>query len=115
MNNKLKEKEEISEKLEAKVVSLKRELDKSNKNLRSSQILDIILCSQKPPHDKSGLGYISEFSNLKEDTSAHHEEKPRIFVYVLKGSHHNNALGNKVQLRNERWSLPERNISSRQT
>lgn len=83
LNNKLKEKEETCEKLEVEVVSLKRELDKVIKSLKSSQALDIILNTQRPQHDKSRLGYIGETSNLNENTSIHHEEEPRSYDDAL--------------------------------
>jgi len=98
--------------MEVEVVSLKGDLDKSNKNSKSSHTLDFILNFQRPLHDKFGLGYTGEYSNSKEETNDHHKEKPRSFVDVLKGSYNSNPAGNKVHPRNEKQSLVERNVSS---
>ena len=50
-------KENECENLEEKVVSLRVEVNKINKNLKISQVLENILNSQRPYSDKSGLGY----------------------------------------------------------
>jgi hypothetical protein len=50
-------KEEYCEKLEEEVVSLRVEINKLNKNLKISQVLEDIINSQSPCYDKFGLGY----------------------------------------------------------
>jgi hypothetical protein len=41
---------------------LRVEVDKINKNLKSSQVLEDILNCQRSPFDKEGFGYIDEAS-----------------------------------------------------
>jgi uncharacterized protein Yka (UPF0111/DUF47 family) len=57
LKNQINEKEESCDKLEAGIVDLINKVEKSNKFLNSSKILDEILESQISPYDKSGLGY----------------------------------------------------------
>ena len=52
--------DEDCEKLKGEIVSLKKEFDLLNKNLKSSQTLDDILSHQRSPLDKLGLGYVGE-------------------------------------------------------
>jgi hypothetical protein len=49
-------KNQINDKLEAEVVDLRKKVEKSNKFLNSSRILE----SQRSPYDKSDLGYKEE-------------------------------------------------------
>ena len=53
----INEKEESYCKLEDEIVDLRKKVEKSNKFLNSSRILDEILESQRSSCDKSGLGY----------------------------------------------------------
>jgi hypothetical protein len=62
-------KEEDCEKLEEEVITLRVEVDKLNKNLKSSQVLEDILSCQRSLSDKAGFGYIGEAS-CKEDANA---------------------------------------------
>jgi hypothetical protein len=57
LNIQINEKEESCFKLEVEIVDLRKKVEKSNKFLNSSRILDEILESQRPPCDKLGLGY----------------------------------------------------------
>ena len=57
MKNQVNEKEESCHKLEAEVVDVIKKVEKSNKLLNSSTILNEILKSQISPNDKLGLGY----------------------------------------------------------
>jgi hypothetical protein len=57
LKNQINENEESCCKLEAEIVDLRKKVEKSNKFLNSSLILDEILESQRSPNDKSGLGY----------------------------------------------------------
>jgi hypothetical protein len=52
--------------LEAKVVDLRKKVEKSNK------FLNEILESQRSPNDKSGLGYKKEATHAEERTSKKH-------------------------------------------
>jgi hypothetical protein len=76
LKNQINEKEESCDKLEAKVVDLRKKVEKSNKFLNSSQILNEILEIQRLPYDKSGLGYKEEATYEGASTSKKHEVSP---------------------------------------
>jgi hypothetical protein len=69
LRNQINEKEESCHKLEAKFVDIRKKVEKSNKFLNSSQILNEILESQRSPNDKSCLGYKREARHDEEITS----------------------------------------------
>jgi hypothetical protein len=50
-------KENECDNLEKEVMTLRFEVNKIKTNLKSSQVLENILKSQRPYNDKSGLGY----------------------------------------------------------
>jgi hypothetical protein len=83
LKNQINEKEESCHKLEAKVVDLRKKVEKSNKFLNSSRILDEILESQRSPCDKSGLGYKDEATHAEESTSKKHEVSPSNKEYYV--------------------------------
>jgi hypothetical protein len=72
----INEKEESCCKLEAEIVDLRKKVEKSNKFLNSSRILDEILESQRSPCNKSGLGYKGEDTHAEASTSKKHEVSP---------------------------------------
>jgi hypothetical protein len=76
LRNQINEKEESCCKLEAEIVDLRKKVEKSNKFLNNSQILDEILESQRSPLDKSGLGYKEEATYAEASTSKKHEVRP---------------------------------------
>jgi hypothetical protein len=76
LKNQVNEKEESCHKLEAEVVDLRKKVEKSNKFLNSSTILNEILDSQRSPNDKSGLGYNKEATHFEASTSKKHEVSP---------------------------------------
>jgi hypothetical protein len=76
LKNQIKEKEESCCKLEDEIVDLRKKVEKSNKFLNSSLILDEILESQRSPYDKLGLGYKKEATHVEESTSKKHEVSP---------------------------------------
>jgi chromosome segregation ATPase len=76
LKNQTNEKEESCHKLEAEIFDLRKMVEKSNKFLNSSKILDDILESQISPCDKSGLGYKGEYTHVEESTSKKHEVSP---------------------------------------
>jgi hypothetical protein len=76
LKNQIKEKEESCCKLEAEIVDLRKKVEKSNKFLNSSLILDEIFESQRSPYDKSGLGYKKKATHVEESTSKKHEVSP---------------------------------------
>ena len=51
----LEERDRIIVNLEAEIVTLRKDLQKKNMK-NNSKVLDDIICSQKPHHDKYGLG-----------------------------------------------------------
>ena len=77
MKKKLVMKDEDCEKLKGQIVSLKKEVDLLNKNLKSSQTLDDILSHQRSPLDKAGLGYVGEPSSKNDNASNKDVSKPR--------------------------------------
>jgi hypothetical protein len=76
LKDQINEKEDSCHKLEVEVVNLRNKVEKSNKFLNSSRILDEILESQRSPCDKSGLGYKGEDTHAEESTSKKHEVCP---------------------------------------
>jgi hypothetical protein len=76
LKNQINEKEESCDKLEAEVVDLRNKVEKLNKFLNRSQILDEILESQISQCDKSGLGYKEEATHAEARTSKKHEVSP---------------------------------------
>jgi hypothetical protein len=84
----LKKREESCHKLEAKVVNLRKKVEKSNtqvKFLNKSIILDEILDSQISPNDKTDLGYHKEeISNPKKpDASPSFVKSEDMYVVSL--------------------------------
>jgi hypothetical protein len=73
LRNQINEKEESCHKLEAKVVDIRNKVEKSNKFLNISLILNEILEIQRSPNDKSGLGYKREDTHAEASTSKKHE------------------------------------------
>jgi hypothetical protein len=76
LKNQINEKEETCCKLEVEIVDLRKKVEKSNKLLNSSKILDEILESQRSSCDKSGLGYKEEDTHAEASTSKKHEVSP---------------------------------------
>jgi hypothetical protein len=72
----INEKEDSCCKLESTIVDLRKHVEKSNKFLNSSRILDEILESQRSPCDKSGLGYKGEDTHVEARSSKKHEVSP---------------------------------------
>jgi hypothetical protein len=62
--------------LEVEVVDIRNKLEKSNKFLNISTILNEILDSKRSPNDKSGLGYNKEATRVEENTSKKLEVSP---------------------------------------
>jgi hypothetical protein len=78
LKNQVNEKEKSCHKLEVEVVDLRKKVEKSNKFLNSSQILNEILESRRPPNDQSGLGYKREDTHVEASTSKNHEVSPSL-------------------------------------
>jgi hypothetical protein len=56
LKEQLEERDMIIGNLEAEIVTLRKDLQKKNMQ-NNSKVLDDIINSQRPNHDKSGLGY----------------------------------------------------------
>jgi hypothetical protein len=76
VKNQVNEKEESCHNLEAEVVDLRKKVDKSNKFLNNSTVLNEILDIQISPNDKSGLGYNKEVTHVEASTSKNLEVSP---------------------------------------
>jgi hypothetical protein len=76
LKNQIKEKEESCCKLEVEIVDLRKKVEKSNKLLNNSLILDEILESQRSPYDKLGIGYKEEVTHAEASTSKKHWVSP---------------------------------------
>ena len=72
LKNQINEKEESCCKLEAEIVDLRKKVEKSNKFLNISRILDDVK-SKIPSCDKLGLGYKEDGTHAKASTSKKHE------------------------------------------
>ena len=80
-------------------------MDKSNKFLNSSLILDEIYESQRSPYDKLGLGYKKETTHAKESTSKKEDnvakqpstQDKENFKITKKGRHQEAILGTPRQ------------------
>jgi hypothetical protein len=64
LKNQINEKEEPCCNLEAEIVDLRKKVEKSNKFLNSSLILDEILESQRSPYDKPSPRYKGEDTHV---------------------------------------------------
>ena len=83
LKEKLEEKDKIIGKLEAKIVTLKKDIQ--NKNMQnSSKVLDDIISNQKYHLDKSGLGY-NETEKGSSSKTTEQERYPKIYVETIKG------------------------------
>jgi hypothetical protein len=111
----LKEKEENCGKLEAEIVSLRKELENKNDQLnrilkfgKSDEVLDNILSFQRSPFIKTGLGYDEKQKTPKGDArnkvtkppKKENEENPKRYANILKGPINNESdsrKGNDIQ------------------
>jgi hypothetical protein len=64
--------------LEAEVVDLRKKVEKSNKFLNSSTILNEILDSQRSPNDNLGLGHKKDATHVEASTSKKHKVSPSL-------------------------------------
>jgi hypothetical protein len=71
----LEEKDSIIENLEAKIVTLRKYVQQKNMQ-NNSKVLDNIINSQRPHHEKSGLGYnqTKEAQDPKLQIKKHNQE-----------------------------------------
>jgi len=71
LNIKLKEKDDICEKREAEIMSLRKKLEQIKRSWQSSLTLDNILNTQRPQLDKSGIGFKGESSSTKNNARSY--------------------------------------------
>ena len=64
LKEQLEERDKIIGNLEAKIVTLRKDLQKKNMQ-NNSKVLDEIISSKKSHHDKSGLGYNQTEKSIK--------------------------------------------------
>jgi hypothetical protein len=69
--------------LEAEIVTLRKYLQKKNMH-NSSKVLDNIINSQRPHHDKSRLGY-NQIEKGSSSKKIDQETKPRVYAETDKG------------------------------
>jgi hypothetical protein len=79
----LEERDGIIEKLEAEIVTLRKDLQKKNMQ-NNSKVLDDIISSQKPHHDKSRIGY-NQIEKGSISKTTEQETYPKIYAETIKG------------------------------
>jgi hypothetical protein len=104
VRNQLNKNEELCHKLEAKVVNIRKKVEKSNtqiKFLNISMTLDEILDSQRSPNDKSGLGYNKEEINTLKKPDAcpigMFLDRGRVCVFSIDGKYQHNQMAQDDQ------------------
>jgi hypothetical protein len=95
--NQIQEKENIYDKLEAKIVSLRKDKEKSKTQInliKGYETLDNILSNHRSTDDKIGLGYKESLKIVEGESSINMStsENPTSYVNSLKG---NNRQPNK--------------------
>jgi hypothetical protein len=83
LKERLEEKDKIIGNLEAKIVTLRKDIQKKNMQ-NISKVLDDIISSQKSHHDKSGLGY-NQTEKGSSSKTMEQETYPKIFAETIKG------------------------------
>jgi hypothetical protein len=85
--------------LEAEIVTLRKDLQKKNMQ-NSSKVLNDIISSQKPHHEKSRLGY-NQTEKGSSSKTTEQETYPKIYAETIKGDR-------KVYKENYRGTPPSR-------
>jgi hypothetical protein len=83
LKEQLEEKDKIIGNLEAKIVTLRKDIQKKNMQ-NSSKVLDDIISSQKSHIDKFGLGY-NQTKKGSSSKTTEQETNPKIYVETIKG------------------------------
>jgi hypothetical protein len=83
LKEQLEERDKIIGNLEAEIVTLRKDLQKKNMQ-NNSKVLDDIINSQKPHHDKSGLGY-NQTEKGSSSKTTEQETYPKIYAETIKG------------------------------
>jgi hypothetical protein len=87
--------------LEAEFVTLRKDLQEKNMQ-NNSKVLDNIINSQNPHHDKSGLGY-NQTEKGSSSKTTEQETYPKIYAEIIKGD-------NKTYKEDYRDTPPPRRI-----
>jgi hypothetical protein len=83
LKEQLEEKDRIIGNLEAEVVTLRKDLQQKNMQ-NNSKVLDNIINSQRPHHDKSGLGY-NQTERGSSSKTTDKETQPRSYAETVRG------------------------------
>jgi hypothetical protein len=83
LKEQLEEKDKIIRNLEAKIVTLRKDIQKKNMQ-NSSKVLDDIINSKKFHLDKSGLGY-NQTENGSSSKTTEKEKNPKSYAETIKG------------------------------
>jgi hypothetical protein len=83
LKKQLEERDKIIGNLEAKIVTLRKDIQKKNMQ-NNSKVLDDIINSQKPHHDKYELGY-NQTENGSSSKTTEQETYPKIYAETIKG------------------------------
>jgi hypothetical protein len=81
LRGQLDEKDKMIEGLEAEIVTLRKYLQKKDMQQNNTKVLDEIISSQRPYHDKYGLGY-----NQTEKGSSSKTTEQRSYAEIVRGS-----------------------------
>jgi hypothetical protein len=84
LREQLEERDRIIGNLEAEIVTLRKYLQKKNMQ-NNSKVLDEIISSQRPNHDKSRLGY-NQTEKGSSSKTTDQETKPRSYIEIVRGS-----------------------------
>jgi hypothetical protein len=84
LKEQLEERDMIIGNLEAEIVTLRKDIQKKNMQ-KNSKVLDDIISSQNPHHDKFGLGYNQTEKGSRSKTTEQ-ETYPKIYAETIKGN-----------------------------
>jgi hypothetical protein len=82
LKEQLEERDVIIGNLEVEIVTLRKDLQEKNMQ-NKSKVLDNIISSQKPHHDKYGLGY-NQTEKGSSSKTTEQETYPKIYVETIK-------------------------------
>jgi hypothetical protein len=102
LRGQLDEKDKMIEGLEAEIVTLRKDLQKKDMQQNNTKVLDEIISSQRPYHEKYGLGY-----NQTEKGSSSKTTKQRSYAEIVRGSSKKEE-GKRNQEEDYRYTAPPR-------
>jgi hypothetical protein len=105
LKEQLEEKDRIIGSLEAEIVILRKDLQKKNMQ-NNSKVLDEIISSQRPHHDKSRLGY-NQTEKGSSSKTTDQETKKRSYAETVRGSNEKEE-DKKFQKEDHRYTPPPR-------